>query len=88
LALDLAYVAYGLAAVCLLWLVRRLWNVAAAPPESTADAAPSAIKGLLPWGIADGKLFASLGREPELRFLLDRAQNDQIPITVVSRSRV
>jgi hypothetical protein len=75
--------AYILAIVCLLWLAWRLWKVAAPPSEPAEKPAPSAIKGLLPWGITDGELFASLGRRAELQFLLDRAQNDQIPITVV-----
>jgi Leucine-rich repeat (LRR) protein len=69
--------------MCFFWLVWRLWKVAAPPPESTRNTTPSAIKGLLPWGVADGELFARLGRDVELHFLLDRAQNDQIPITVV-----
>ena len=82
-ALDVAHAAFGLASVCFLWLVWRLWKVAPSPPKPPEKPTPSAIKGLLPWGVADGELFAGLGRQAELNFLLDRARNDQIPITVV-----
>lgn len=82
-ALLAAYVAYGTAAACLIWLAWRLWKVAAPPPEVSDRPVSSAIKGLLPWGIADGELFARLGRRAEIGCLLGLAQNDQIPITVV-----
>lgn len=67
-----------------MWLVARIWREATPPTETTPEKLPpSAIKGLLPWTFADGELFANLGRRAELQLLLDRAQNDQLPITVV-----
>ncbi len=81
--LHVASAAYALGVVCFVWLLWRVWKRAVPPPETEAKAAPSAIKGLLPWGVADGDLFARLGRRAELALLLDRVQNDQIPITVV-----
>jgi hypothetical protein len=78
-----AHLAYGLSAASAIWLIYRLWKLATPPPEPAAGPVPSAIKGLLPFTVADGKLFAQLGRRMELQQLLGLAQNDRIAISAV-----
>jgi conflict system STAND superfamily ATPase len=77
------YVAYGLSGALAAWLIFRLWKVAVPPPALPDVAVSSAVKGLLPFTVADGRLFARLGRRTELQSLLGLAQNDQIAISVV-----
>lgn len=76
-------VAYAVGAVCLVWLAYRLWKLAAPPPEIPDKPVPTAIKGLLPWVVGDGRLFGRLGRRAELESLLGLAQDEQTPIIVV-----
>src|SRR5262249_55872707 len=78
-----AYLTYALCAVSALWLLGRIWRQAAVPPPPPDVPMPSAIKGLLPFTVADGKLFGRLGRRAELQSLLALAQEDQIGISVV-----
>jgi hypothetical protein len=82
-ATYLAYLAYALGAACMIWLVLRIWKLATPPPEPPAGPVPSAIKGLFPFTITDGKLFAQLGRQMELQQLLGLARNDGIAISAV-----
>ena len=83
-ARSTAYAAYAFGVAALGWLSWRLWREATPPPENGNEKLPpNAIKSLFPWTFADGELFASLGRRTEVQLLLDRAQNDQIAITVV-----
>jgi len=77
------YLAYGLGGVSSLWLIFRVWKLATPPPEPPAGPVPSAIKGLFPFTIDDGKLFGRLGRQMELQQLLGLARNDQVAISAV-----
>jgi len=74
---------YALGAASALWLVYRVWKTAAPPPPPPDVLVSSAIKGLLPFTVADGKLFARLGRRTEVQSLLGLAQDRQIGISVV-----
>jgi hypothetical protein len=81
--LPAAYLAYALCAASALWLIYRVWKLATPPPEPPAGPVPSAIKGLLPFTVADGKLFTKLGRRMALQLLLGLAQDDRIAISAV-----
>jgi internalin A len=79
-----AYLAFALCACSALLLIWRIWKRAMPQqPQLPAGPVPSAIKGLLAFTVADGKLFAQLGRHMELQRLLGLAQNDGIAISVV-----
>lgn len=78
-----AYLAYGIGGAFALWLVFRAWRLATPPPEPPAGPVPSAIKGLFPFTIDDGRLFAQLGRHMELQQLLGLARNDRCAISAV-----
>ena len=79
----LAYALYTLCAASALWLIYRVSKLATPPPQPPSGPVPSAIKGLLPFTVADGKLFAQLGRQLELQQLLALTQDDQIAISAV-----
>ena len=78
-----AYVAYGLSIFFAALLVLRLWRQAVPPPTPPAGPIPAAVKGLFPFTIADGALFARLGRRTELQYLIGLTQNEQVAISVV-----
>jgi internalin A len=80
---QVAYLAYGFGGAFALWLVFRVWKLATPPPEPPAGPTPSAIKGLFPFTIDDGKLFAQLGRHMELQQLLGLARNDRCAMIAV-----
>jgi len=62
----------------------RIWKQAIPPQdEEISEVYPSAIKGPMPFLPQDGKLFSRLGREMELRLLLNWVVNDQNPIVVI-----
>lgn len=76
-------IAYGLSAACGIWLVVRLWKQAVPPPEEPEAPASDAIKGLLPFTINDGKLFAQMGRKNEIQSLVGLARNEQVGVVAV-----
>jgi hypothetical protein len=78
-----SYLAYGLGTVSLIGLIYQMWKLATPPPEPPASPMPSAIKGLLPFTVADGKLFAHLGRNMELQQLLGLARDDRIAVSAI-----
>jgi hypothetical protein len=82
-AVYAAYAAYGLCGVCTLLLVLRLWRQAAPPPLPPAGPISAAVKGLFPFTVADGALYARLGRNTKLQLLIGLAQNEQVAISVV-----
>jgi hypothetical protein len=78
-----AYLVYGLSVLFAALLVLRLWRQAVPPPVPPAGPIPAAVKGLFPFTIADGVLFARLGRRTELQYLIGLAQNEQVAVSVV-----
>ena len=60
---QVAYLAYGLGGAATVWLVFRIWKLATPPPDPPSGPVSNAIKGLFPFTIDDGKLFAQLGRQ-------------------------
>ena len=78
-----SYLAYGLGGATALWLILRVRKLATPPPEPPSGPVPSAIKGLFPFTVDDGKLFGKLGRHLELQQLLGLARNDQVGISAV-----
>ncbi len=80
---QVAYLAYGLGGAATVWLVFRIWKLATPPPDPPSGPVSNAIKGLFPFTIDDGKLFAQLGRQMELQQLLGLARNDRCAISVV-----
>lgn len=81
--LAVSYVSAALAIICLGWLVFRINKQAAPPPLSGETNLANAVKGLVPFSLPDGELFARLGRRPELRSLLGLATDNQISVVAV-----
>ena len=80
---TLPWVAFAGAALSLIALFYRLWKTATPPPPPPGAPLPSAIKGLLPFSLADGPLFQKLGRQSELEKLLGYSLDEQIGVSVV-----
>jgi hypothetical protein len=70
-------------AILAIVLFLRIWRQAVPPPPPPDTPVSNAIKGLLPFTVADGSLFARLGRSMELQYLLGVARNDQLGTAVV-----
>ncbi len=65
------------------YAVYRIWKQVRPPRLPPPEDRPAAIKGPMAFTEEDGPLFRRLGREPDLKKLLDLIQDDQVPLVVV-----
>ncbi len=78
-----SWVAYALGVFFGILLAYRVLRQAVVIKDEEPPPPPTAIKGLLPFTVDDGNLFARLGRSIELQRLIAIAQSDQIAICAV-----
>lgn len=75
---------YASGGALLIWAVARIWAQATPRAAEVAAAKPSAIKGPMAFGQADGELFQRLQRQSEIERLLSFVLDDQVGLVAVT----